>query len=252
MKDVVPKDKCQISNELQLHQAFTRRALACDLMQVCTYREMERWHRHLLDQMQSPAPPGFRPPNMEQILRTDLAGWVKMAERLLSLKRKADGTLPLGQALTALQSDPSVMFHLVPLPIEKGTTQPKTAAPKADDAAPKPSNVKKKRQAEAGQRPRQGCKGQTLCQGEDANRIDRIAPAGQIRPSHVLQLQHAQGLRSGHSRPVMPEGNAQLYEMFWCAPSVPMHHGLTTDGRARAPTATLAMCCHRSRCETPA
>ena len=148
-------------------------------MQVCTYREMERWHRHLLDQMQSPAPPGFRPPNMEQILRTDRAGWVKMAERLLSLKRKADGTLPLGQALTALQSDPSVMFHLVPLPIEKGTTQPKTAAPKADDAAPKPSNVKKKRQAEAGQRPRQGCKGQTLCQGEDANRIDRIAPAGQ-------------------------------------------------------------------------
>ena len=166
VKDVVPKDKCQISNELQLHQAFTRRALACDLMQVCTYREMERWHRHLLDQMQSPAPPGFRPPNMEQILRTDRAGWVKMAERLLSLKRKADGTLPLGQALTALQSDPPVMFHLVPLPIEKGTTQLKTAAPKADDAAPKPFNVKKKDKLKPAKGRGKGAKGKPSAKGK--------------------------------------------------------------------------------------
>jgi len=71
VKDTVPKDKCQISNELQLHQALTRRSLACDLMQVCSFREMERWHRALLDRLQSPAPPGFKPPNMEQILRTD-------------------------------------------------------------------------------------------------------------------------------------------------------------------------------------
>lgn len=41
VKDVIPKDKCQISNDLQLHQALTRRALSCDFMQVCTYREME-------------------------------------------------------------------------------------------------------------------------------------------------------------------------------------------------------------------
>eukprot|EP00435_Cladocopium_sp_Y103_P070408 s179_g35.t1 len=98
VQDVERKDKCQISNELELHQAFTRRSLACDLMQVCTFRTMERWHRTLMDQMQSPAPPGFRRPTMEQILRADRAAWVKMAERVTTLKRKADGTLPLNAA----------------------------------------------------------------------------------------------------------------------------------------------------------
>jgi hypothetical protein len=103
---------------------------------------------------------------MEQILRTDRAGWVKMAERVLSLKRKADGTLPLDQALTALQSDPSVMFHLVPLPIEKGTTQPKTAAPKADDAAPKPFNVKKKDKLKPAKGRGKGAKGKPSAKGK--------------------------------------------------------------------------------------
>ena len=78
VKDVVPKDKCQISNELQLHQAFTCRSLACDLMQACSFRAMEKWRRNLLDQLQSPAPPGYRSPSLEQVLRTDRAAWIKM------------------------------------------------------------------------------------------------------------------------------------------------------------------------------
>lgn len=44
----------------------------------------------------------------------------KLAEKVISLKRKADGSLPLDKALIDLQSDPAVMFHLVPLPVEKG------------------------------------------------------------------------------------------------------------------------------------
>ena len=144
VKDVIPKDKCQIHNELQLHQALTRRSLACDLMQVCTFKEMERWHRNLLDKLQSPAPPGFRPPSMEQILRADRAGWIQMAEKTPTLKRKADGTLPLDKALNDLQSDPAVMFHLVPLPVDKSTA--KTAETKKEEpaSAVKPLNIRKK------------------------------------------------------------------------------------------------------------
>eukprot|EP00435_Cladocopium_sp_Y103_P057080 s900_g19.t1 len=52
VQDVEQKEKCQISNELELHQAFTRRSLACDLMQVCSFRTMEKWHRVLMDQIQ--------------------------------------------------------------------------------------------------------------------------------------------------------------------------------------------------------
>ena len=149
VKDVVPKDKCQISNELQLHQAFTRRALACDLMQACTFKDMERWHRHLLDQMQSPAPPGFRPPNMEQVLRTDRAAWVRMAEQVTTLKRSPDGSLPLDKALEELRADPSVMFHLIPMPAGKQPAPAKVNADKVDDPSTKPVPIKKKEKTNA-------------------------------------------------------------------------------------------------------
>ena len=49
VKDIEQKDKCPMHNELQVFQAFTRPSLACDLMGVCTFKCMERWHRFLMD-----------------------------------------------------------------------------------------------------------------------------------------------------------------------------------------------------------
>ena len=49
VKDMENKDKCPMQGDLQIFQAFTRRALACDLMGVCTFRCMEKWHRFLMD-----------------------------------------------------------------------------------------------------------------------------------------------------------------------------------------------------------
>lgn len=147
VKDMENKDKCQISNELQLHQALTRRSLACDLMQACSFSTMEKWHRHLLDQMNSP--PGFRQPTMEQVLRADRAAWVKMAEKVTSLKRQGDGSLPLNKALDDLQVDPTIMFHLLPLPLDKGPSATKTPQGKpTDEVATKPASVRKKTKKE--------------------------------------------------------------------------------------------------------
>ena len=137
VKDVVPKDKCQISNELQLHQALTRRA---------------------------PAPPGFKPPNMEQIFRTDRAGWIKMAEKVLTLKRKADGTLPLDHALAALPSDPAVMFHLVPLPLDRASVQSKADNRRSDETT-KPIPIKKKDKPKGKGRGK-GVKGKPVAKGK--------------------------------------------------------------------------------------
>eukprot|EP00435_Cladocopium_sp_Y103_P029765 s285_g7.t1 len=143
VKDAERKDKCQISNELQLHQALTRRSLACDLMQVCTFRHMERWHRHLLDQLQTPAPPGYKQPTMEQVMRADRAGWVKMSEKVLTLKRNAEGALPLDAALDALQADPSVMFNLMPLPADKQASHAKQTDASQADGSGRPLKVRK-------------------------------------------------------------------------------------------------------------
>lgn len=144
VKDVERKDKCQISNELQLHQALTRRSLACDLMQACSFRNMEKWHRHLLDHLQLPSPPGFRQPTMEQVLRADRTAWVKMAEKVTTLRRQGDGSLPLNRALDELPADPSIMFHLMPLPVDKSTSTPKHTEPKSTSSDQGPPNIRKK------------------------------------------------------------------------------------------------------------
>ena len=42
--------------------------------------------------------------------------WIKMAESVMSLKTKADGTKPLDVAFEQLRTDHTVTFHMLPLP----------------------------------------------------------------------------------------------------------------------------------------
>eukprot|EP00435_Cladocopium_sp_Y103_P035364 s4056_g9.t1 len=123
----------------------TTTSLACDLMGVCTFKCMERWHRFLMDSMQLHPPPGYKAPTTEQILRADRAGWIRIAQKVESLKRKADGTLPLDTALDELRTDPSTVFHLMPLPSIKGPDKPtKPAVPIKRDSPPKQAPSKGK------------------------------------------------------------------------------------------------------------
>ena len=116
IRDKAYKDKVAIQTELQLQEALTRRALACDLMGACTYSVMEAWHRFLLSRLSLPPPPNFRRIGMDQLLRCDRAAWVRLAEVVHSLKRDAAGDLPLDKAFPALQMDPQIIYHLAPLP----------------------------------------------------------------------------------------------------------------------------------------
>ena len=94
---------------------MTRRALACDLLQVCTFSVMERWHRYLLNKLSTPPPPNYRPTSMEQVLRADRQAWIRLAEEVPSLKRDPAGQLPLDLAFPRLQIDPHVTYFLQPL-----------------------------------------------------------------------------------------------------------------------------------------
>ena len=116
IRDKNHKDKCSISNELQLAEALTRRALACDVMRLCSFSNLESWHKLLFSHLSRQPPPHYSRVSMEQVLRCDKAAWVKMAEDLPTLKRDASGHLPMDKALDALGADPSVMFHVMPLP----------------------------------------------------------------------------------------------------------------------------------------
>jgi hypothetical protein len=114
-KEQQTQDRCALTDPLLLHQALSRRALAFDLMQVCSFSVLDKWHRLLIDKLHQHPPPNFRKVSMEQILRCDRAAWIKLSEQCASIKRDATGTLPLDGLVPGLIHDPHVMFHLLPL-----------------------------------------------------------------------------------------------------------------------------------------
>lgn len=120
INDVKHNDQVAISNELELSQAFTRRALASDVVGLVDFQRMEKWHRYLFQQLSHSPPPGYSKPTIEQLLRADRAAWIRLAETCSSVKRTGAGVLPLNDGFDNLQNDSTVNFHLLPLP-QSGT-----------------------------------------------------------------------------------------------------------------------------------
>ena len=106
VRDKSHKDKCGIQNELQLSEALCRRALACDLMQLCSFACMDTWHRHLLAKLSEQPPPYYVKVSMEQLLRCDKAAWVRMSELLTSLRWVIRGSCQWMQPLTSCRMIP--------------------------------------------------------------------------------------------------------------------------------------------------
>lgn len=131
-------DKCNIHTDLLLSQAFTRRALACDLMGAVTFQKMESWHRFLFSHLDRPPLSGYSPVSLEQIIRADKQAWIRLAELVPSMKRTITGELPLDDALPNLRNDPSVVMLLLPLPsLKQSSAHSKSNQP----AVKRPSEV---------------------------------------------------------------------------------------------------------------
>lgn len=152
---LVIKDKhqdllCNTSTELETVNAFRRRALAFDLVKACGYHSMNAYHAELFEHIHQAPPPGYTAVSLAQILRADRAAWVMMAEKLTSLKRDAQGNLPLETEIQNVLSHPSVSFHLLPLPAKNiiGPTKPKKdrsrTPPRGDAPQNKGGHVKGK------------------------------------------------------------------------------------------------------------
>ena len=106
---------CSTITELEVSNAFKRRALAFDLAGAITYSVMAAYHADLLDHLHLPSPPGYSPVSVQQVLRADRAAFLYMSERLTTLKRNAVGELPLDTLLPGVLIQPTVAFHLLPL-----------------------------------------------------------------------------------------------------------------------------------------
>ena len=54
-----------------------------------------------------------------------------MSEQMNTLKRDSHGKLPVDEQLSRVLSQPSVSFHLLPLPVTKGSVEKPSAKPKS-------------------------------------------------------------------------------------------------------------------------
>lgn len=134
---------CSVRTELELVQAFRRRALAFDLVGLCGYDAMNNYHSELVAHLQELPPPGYSHVSLQQVLRADRAAFTYLAERLQSLKTRADGTKPFQRQLETVLVQPMVTFHLLPLPQHGG---PRSAGPGASGEPTTPRRRKGKRE----------------------------------------------------------------------------------------------------------
>ena len=126
VKEVANQKEINISSDLALFQALTRRALAFDLIGLATYTTVHRWHSRMFALMEQAPAPGFQRVNQAQLLRADRQAFVRMGELANgSLKPRADGTRPLDDIINALPNDVSVTYFLLPMPVhEKPVKEP--------------------------------------------------------------------------------------------------------------------------------
>ena len=146
---LVVKDKqqdltCPTVTELEVSNAFKRRALSFDLVGVCTYDVMAAYHADLLDHLHTLPPPGYSAVSVQQVLRADRAAFMFQSVRMTSLKRNATNQLPLDLQLTAVLGQPNVAFHLLPLSgnSPKAPAAPKSSNPKRRSRTPRRQQAK--------------------------------------------------------------------------------------------------------------
>ncbi|CAE7370886.1 unnamed protein product [Symbiodinium natans] len=109
------------------YRALQRRGLAYDLVGMLSSKAHEKWLQKDFDTLQTPAPPGFNRPTLQQVLRADRALWRELGSKQPTLKRAA-AKVPLADARCLDQvfleatNTVAVNFHFMPTPRAEGFT----------------------------------------------------------------------------------------------------------------------------------
>ena len=108
--------KVDVSSELRVAQALTRRGVALEMCGICSFQEHESYSRSLLAHVHRPAPPGYQSPTLDQALRADRELWIRISEVVRHQFAGTHGTSPVDSAMKALKDSAHVLFHLHPMP----------------------------------------------------------------------------------------------------------------------------------------
>ena len=109
--------KARLATDLEIRNAFLRRALAYDAGSLITFGVHEVWIAKLFRIMSEPAIEDHQQISMQQALRADRRLWTKLAEANNgSIVQMPGGLRPLDAAMTRLMDDVEVTFLMLPLP----------------------------------------------------------------------------------------------------------------------------------------
>ena len=119
VKDHPKEPDAEIATDLALHQAFTRRALAMDLVGIASYGTVMRFVNQLFAWMSQAPAPGFNKPTQAQLLRADRQAFQRLAELVVPppYHANAAGVLPLDTGFDRLHTDVTVTYHMLPIPM---------------------------------------------------------------------------------------------------------------------------------------
>ena len=112
--------ECDVSGELRLREAFTRRALAFDQLSVLSFAVHEEWHTYMFDAVTRDPPPGHKFTSVAQALNADRELWQLIAQESRGELRIVSGVEPpLDKFMRKLTAHTRVNVCLANLP--KGT-----------------------------------------------------------------------------------------------------------------------------------
>lgn len=121
---------CPTDSEIKVHYAMIRRAVALEFAQLVSYEQHCQWEAWLFESLHRETPPGFQHPSLAQVLLCDKAAFARLGSTVENIRRQADGTFPLGEALLALRADPNIALYLSPCArSSSGVSQSSTTRP---------------------------------------------------------------------------------------------------------------------------
>ena len=109
--------QCDVSGELRLRAAFTRRALGMHQAQLVDFDVIEDWRQKLFAALIRTPPAGHKYITVQQILTADKQLWMLVSQETRgTLNQKVGDELPLTEAFKKFCNSPEVLCFMTPLP----------------------------------------------------------------------------------------------------------------------------------------
>ncbi|CAE7230241.1 unnamed protein product [Symbiodinium sp. CCMP2592] len=107
---------CDVSSEMRLRQAWSRRSLAFDLANLASFRVMEEHVQFLFSVLQRAQPKGFQGVMLSQIIEADKQMFILASNNLMGRLTASPGAAPaLDAEISRLSRSPDIMQYLAPL-----------------------------------------------------------------------------------------------------------------------------------------